>query len=115
MRNIFIEKTDAEAPTVWPPYVQSQLVWKDPDAEEDWEQKENGGQRMAWLDGAADSVDMSLSKLWEMVNDREAWCDAAHGVARSLHDWATEHHHQSDKGPELHYDLIKWKRCLLMN
>ena len=54
------------------------------------EGRRRGWQRMRLLDGIPDSMDMSMSKLWEMVKDRKAWCVASMGSQRVVHDWVTE-------------------------
>ena len=89
---IFIGRTDAkaEAPIFWPLDVKSRLIGKDLRLEKIEGRRRRGWQRMRWLDGISDSMDMSQSRLQEMVKDREAWCAAAHRVESSrtrLSDW----------------------------
>ena len=102
---IFIGRTESKAPILWPSDVKSWLIGKDHDAGKDWRQEKREWQRMRWLDGIINSMDMSMRKLQDIVKNREALCAAIHGwlfaisIKSDTTVWLNNNNHNLPEGP----------------
>ena len=105
---ILIGRTDVEAetPILWPPGVKNWPIWEDPDAGKDWRQEERGQQRVTWLDGITDSMDMSLSWWW---TGRPGVLQSM-GWQRAGHDWAELN---CTEGFNLGFSFLFFNSCLI--
>ena len=84
LKEISPGRIDAEAPILWSPYVKANSLEKTLMLGKIEGRRRRGRQRTRWLDGIINSMDMNLSKLWEIVKNREAWCPVVWGTTNSL-------------------------------